>query len=265
LLVNQESFRGVADRFGMSKGTLHHAFLQFVNGFINLMPKYICWSLSDQFPELAGGFQRNTGFPGVIGCIDRTHIPVRGPSEHRDSFINIKGHASFHPQAVCDSNLKCTNIFTGYVGSVHDACVYRNSDLKKYFDSNPLPVEFHLLDDAAYPLDAAMITPFRDNGHLSETQRRFNTSHSSTHVHIEKAFGLLKCKLRRLHHLDMTLVHRIPSVIASACILHTFVLINESLDDEYQHAIDEVPCQRENPHNTEDESGLARRRIAEEG
>lgn len=33
LLANQESFRGVADRFDMSKGTLHYIFLTFARSF----------------------------------------------------------------------------------------------------------------------------------------------------------------------------------------------------------------------------------------
>ncbi|MGH0148194.1 UNVERIFIED_CONTAM: hypothetical protein FKN15_049731, partial [Acipenser sinensis] len=152
------------------------------------------------------------------------HIPVRGPSKHRDSFINRKDHASFHLQAVCDSDLKC--VFTGNVGSVHDARVYRNSDLK-YFDTEPLPIEFYRKGDAAYPLDVDIIVADRDNGHRSETQKKFNTAHSSTRVHIERAFGLLKCKWRRLQHLEMMLL---PSVIASTCILHNVILVNESLN-----------------------------------
>ncbi|MGH0127896.1 UNVERIFIED_CONTAM: hypothetical protein FKN15_052298 [Acipenser sinensis] len=63
----------------------------------------------------------------------------------------------------------------------------------------------------------------------------------------------------------MTLLHKVPSVITSTCILHNVILVIESLNDEKdQHVIDEVPCQGENPHNVVDETRQAQRRIAEQ-
>ncbi|CAB1324131.1 unnamed protein product [Coregonus sp. 'balchen'] len=76
-----------------------------------------------------------------------------------------------------------------------------------------------------------------DNGHLVDEHKRFNTIHSSILVQIERSFGLLKCKWRRLQHHDMLLLEKIPDVIDSACVLHNMVLIHEGitedLDEDY--------------------------------
>jgi len=40
---------------------------------------------------IADGFMHKTGFPGVIGAVDGTHIAIPGPSQYRSSYINRKG------------------------------------------------------------------------------------------------------------------------------------------------------------------------------
>jgi len=70
LLANQESFRGVADQFDISKGTLHYIFSDICKVLCTLSNQYIQWPREDEFANLAYGFQDKTGFPGVIGAID---------------------------------------------------------------------------------------------------------------------------------------------------------------------------------------------------
>jgi DDE superfamily endonuclease len=48
------------------------------------------------------------GFPGVVGCIDGTHIPVKAPRNDRDSYINRKGFPSINVLAVCDEKTRFT-------------------------------------------------------------------------------------------------------------------------------------------------------------
>ena len=62
-------------------------------------------------------------------------------------------------------------------------------------------------------------SPFRDTGNLSEPQKIHNI-HSVTRQTIERAFGLLKSKWRRLRFLDMTKLENVPMVITAACTLH---------------------------------------------
>lgn len=251
LLGNKESFRGVADRFDLNKGFLHAIFMEVCEALKAIRPLYISWPDRNEQAVISNNFLRKTGFPGVVGCIDGSHIPILGPSDHRASFINRKGFPSIQLQAVCDDNLRFLDVFAGWPGSVHDARVFRNSPLYHILKDGNVHEENHILGDSAYALAPFMMVPFRDNGHLTEEQVNFNMRHSSTRVVIERAFGLLKSKFRRLQYLEMRLVNKIPLVILSACILHNFILVNEKfdLDAEFQDleiAVDDPAPEVEN-------------------
>ncbi|XP_069133138.1 uncharacterized protein [Argopecten irradians] len=123
-----------------------------------------------------------------------------------------------------------TDIYVGWPGSVHDARVYANSKINLR-SAELFPIQGHLIGDGAYPLSKTMLTPYRDNGHLSLQQRNYNKKHSSTRVVVERAFGLLKVKWRRLHHLEMSSVDSMCQVIAASCVLHNFVLVEDGPED----------------------------------
>ena len=48
-----------------------------------------------------------------------------------------------------------------------------------------------------------LLTPFRDNGHLSRQEVNNNNKHAKTDQTIERAFGLLKGRWRRLKFIEM--------------------------------------------------------------
>lgn len=66
-----------------------------------------------------------------------------------------------------------------------------------------LPPNFHIIGDSAYPLLLNVMTPYRDNGHLTRKQATYNRKLSSIRSTIERVFGLLKGKFRRLKYLDI--------------------------------------------------------------
>lgn len=245
LLGNTESFRGVANRFGLSKATLHSVLFEVCNAIETVWGRLIVWpTTSQQYRDLADGFRRKTGFPGVVGAIDATHIPIPGPKVNREAYINRKGFPSMQLQAVCDSDLRFLDIVSGWAGSVHDARVFRNSALSNWLANGNLPEDHHLLGDSAYALTPYLIVPYRDNGSLTPEQTAFNQRHTSARVVIEKAFNLLKCKFRRLKYLDMKVMDKIPQVICAACALHNFILLTEKLDndEDYLRIIEQAPA-----------------------
>ncbi len=69
LLSNQESFPRVADRFGMSKGTLHDIFIDRNHGDPHslttggLMGEYIFWPSEYEMALLADEVLHSTRFP----------------------------------------------------------------------------------------------------------------------------------------------------------------------------------------------------------
>ncbi|KAF2901197.1 hypothetical protein ILUMI_04988 [Ignelater luminosus] len=119
--------------------------------------------------------------------------------------------------------------------------VFRQSPLYHQLVSVPplISAGQHLLADAAYPLMTNFLKPYRDNGHLSQKQIKFNQTLSAQRSVIERTFGLLKGRWRRLKYLDMSLADKIPEVILSACILHNFILKRGDDDDVIEFELDD--------------------------
>lgn len=95
------------------------------------------------------------------------------------------------------------------------------------------------MGDSAYPCLKQLIVPYRDNGHLTRTQRVFNQKLSSCRVIIENAFGCLKQRFRQLYHFKLRDIVRMVRVIHACCILHNMTNMQEleyfepQLNDEY--------------------------------
>ncbi len=178
LLSNQESFRGVADRFGLSKGSLHMALIEACYVLCDRMPNFIRWPNAAEASATAARIHQSFGLTGVVGIMDGTHLPIRCPSANRSPYINRKGFPSLQGQIVWDDRLKILDFFCAYPGSVHDASVLRNSPIKPILDTHTPPNQ-HVLADSAYQLTNAVLVPFRDNGQLSPVQTHFNRVHSN--------------------------------------------------------------------------------------
>ncbi|VDI71776.1 Hypothetical predicted protein [Mytilus galloprovincialis] len=90
----------------------------------------------------------------------------------------------------------------------------------------------HILGDAAYPTRRWLLTPFRDNGHLTDQQKKYNQYHSSNRVVIERAFALLKGRFRRLKYLETIKLDTSVEIIMICCVLHNIcILTNDNIDD----------------------------------
>ena len=127
-----------------------------------------------------------------------------------------------------------TDVYVGWPGSVHDARVFRRSPLHEHLEANTLemcPQESYLLGDAAYPLRNYLLTPFKDNGHLTQKQKTYNFKHSSTRMKVEHTFGVFKGKWRRLKFIDVVCLEATIDIIVAACVLHNICQAEEDLEE----------------------------------
>ena len=157
-------------------------------------------------------------------------------------YYNRKGFYSIVLQAVIDSNGKFIDIFVGYPGSTHDSRIFRNSPLyhtlSSSFSSSSsiIPSNVYILDDAGYPCQDWLITPYHDNGRLIQKQTYYNVKHSQTRISVEQAFGKLKSRFRCLINPIATSLETVILIITSSCILHNICKERQEnmLDDNEQ-------------------------------
>jgi hypothetical protein len=122
-------------------------------------------------------------------------------------------------------------------GSVHDGRVFRTSDIYE-IGQNLCEPNYHIIGDAAYPCKSWVMTPFRNNGHLTPAEVYYNTHLSKTRVVIENAFALLKGRFRRLKYmLERKHIADYTKTIVACCVLHNICILQH--EDDLQPFIDE--------------------------
>ncbi|KAJ8912604.1 hypothetical protein NQ315_000473 [Exocentrus adspersus] len=220
-LANIESFRSVADRFGVSKSTAWMCVNKICKDllYLNETQKIITTNL-ETMAETSNYFREKTNFPGIVGIIDGSHIPLKAPELHPTSYINRKGYHSVVLQGVCDHKRKFIDCYAGEVGSMHDARVLRRSDFGTLLETVKIPDDGHFIGHSAYPLKSNLLVPYKDNGHLTNIQRHYNTVFAKARVTIEHTFALLKGRFRRLNLVETRRIEMVPQIIVVSCILH---------------------------------------------
>ncbi|CAG2223980.1 unnamed protein product [Mytilus edulis] len=242
-LASQETILEISDKFNVTEYTLLKYRRQVLEAvYNNMMGRIITWPTQNELPDVAQRFNDmgQYQFPGVIGAIDGTHIPIEAPRENPQAYFNRKKFHSVILQAVCKDNLEIIDINVGWPGRVHDAKVLRNSTVWEDGDRISGYGRFHLIGDGAYPLKRWLLTPFRDNGHLTAEQKKFNKSLSSKRQVIERSFGLLKGRFRRLKHINMIDIKEICNVVCTAVVFHNICISNGENLEEFMEEDDDL-------------------------
>ncbi|XP_040075000.1 putative nuclease HARBI1 [Ixodes scapularis] len=254
LLGNQESYRGVADRFGVNKGTLIFVVEQMICLWTDCAQGEVVWPTDIDGVEIT--LRASWRFPGVVGAVDGCHINIKAPQDDQSAFYNRHDVHSVILQACCDQDMCFSHICVGKPGRMHDGRVYAMSGLDDFLVC--LPEDKHVLGDSAYPLKIFLMKPYRDDGKLTPQQVKFNNILSAAGSVIERAFGRLKGKFRRLKFLDMGRDDLIPKMVCAACMLHNFILKHPAgFDDDKD---DENPRRPPRVHNDEIEPSAAQKR-----
>ncbi|KAK4885738.1 hypothetical protein RN001_002009 [Aquatica leii] len=254
---SKQLYRIVAEKFNISKSTAWVYVKKVCDVLTKLSGKYIFWPSGKRPKACIKQFKRRQGFPGVLGVIDGTHIPITPPIKDQTSYCNRHHYHSMILQAVCTADYSFTDVFAGYPGSVHDARVFYNSPLGRKIDTAPLQlfpnVNNHILGDSAYKCTSYVLTPFRDDGHLSRQQKNFNYKLSATRVFIEQCFGLLKGRFRILKHVNVYNTKLISKIIVACCVLHNicisqndYLVVEVGSDDSHGQLCVDQDCKSGN-------------------
>ncbi|XP_065093820.1 putative nuclease HARBI1 [Ochlerotatus camptorhynchus] len=185
------------------------------------------------------GFYEKTGFPGVIGCVDGTHVRIfPPPADVQHLYYNRKGFHSLNVMLVCDHKQRIRYVDANNPGANHDSFIWNSNPLDGVLNAKYENGERNtwLLGDAGYPLKPYLITPFRSSTGVpsSPMQTKFNEIHSKTRLIIERTVGVLKsvfrCTLgaRQLHYKP----EKAARIVNVCCALHNLrIQFNVPVDE----------------------------------
>ena len=97
--------------------------------------------------------------PNCVGAIDCTHIPVKAPKERREQFKCRHGFFSLNMQMAINHRGFVTNYSVRWLGSVHDTCILKESDLQQVLDQHLLG-KYYLIRDSGYKCQSNLLTPY---------------------------------------------------------------------------------------------------------
>ncbi|XP_026728288.1 putative nuclease HARBI1 [Trichoplusia ni] len=188
------------------------------------------WIVFPQTPQersiIKEKFQRSHNLPGVIGCIDCTHIAIVRPAEEEHLFYNRKGFHSLNVQMICHYDLKITNVNTKFGGAAHDSHIWSASHVGSYMEGlHESGEHVWLLGDSGYPQRPWLMTPIL-NCEPGSQEDTYTRRHVQARSRIERCFGLLKARWRCM--LRHRVLHYHPEmaskIINACCVLHNIAL-----------------------------------------
>ena len=92
----------IGDTFGLTKSSVSRVVRDVSLTLAQKQNEFILWPSPAKLQEVKQGFYDKRRFPGVIGCIDGTHVRIQGPCENENDYVNRKGYQSINVQALCD-------------------------------------------------------------------------------------------------------------------------------------------------------------------
>jgi len=70
----------VGDTMGVDKGTVSRCIQRVSHALAAKTDQLIKWPYDQRKREIKQGFYESGGFPGVIGCVDGTHVRITAPT-----------------------------------------------------------------------------------------------------------------------------------------------------------------------------------------
>ncbi|KAF9787681.1 hypothetical protein SFRURICE_020248 [Spodoptera frugiperda] len=225
--------------------------------------KYIKWpqSSSERRANVVK-FYNKFGMPGVLGCIDCTHVAIIRPQEHEERYYCRKQYHSLNVQLISNADMEIISVDASHGGASHDSFIWESHPLKPYMEIINRNESVWLLGDSGYALRRYMMTPIV-NTSPGSPEASYTYLHTKTRNIVERTIGLLKARFRCL------LVHRVlhysPIVAASivnACtVLHNICVrgnVVEIPELSEEELVYEASMQQSQPHHAQGATGSAR-------
>ncbi|RCN29884.1 transposase, IS4 family [Ancylostoma caninum] len=170
--------------------------------------------------KLKGDFFRKYGIPGIVGIIDCTHIPIIGPSENEEDYVNRKNYHSLNVGVIVDFDGKIRWVSTNWPGSAHDSRVFKSSLL--YAQLKRGAVKGCLLGDSAYALESFLLKPL--NGPRTPKEEKYNKAVCKARSIIERNFGIIKRRFHILHGQCRYKPVKAGNITVACCVLRNIAI-----------------------------------------
>ncbi|XP_017467073.1 PREDICTED: putative nuclease HARBI1 [Rhagoletis zephyria] len=223
-----------------------------------LCQKWIKLNVSESERRQCKSFFFNKwGIPGVIGCIDGTHIELIKPLTDAPSYYNRKGYFSINAMIICDHNMTIQAVDATHPGSSHDSFIWKLSNAYSHFVAKYRGGErcFHLLGDSGYGIEPFLITPFR-NPIANTIEHNFNVVHASARNIVERTIGVLKSRFRCLISCLHYSPQKVVKIINVCCALHN-VCRHYNVNFDEENITENINFQNMNNENNIDDERVS--------
>ncbi|XP_049317712.1 putative nuclease HARBI1 isoform X2 [Bactrocera dorsalis] len=187
-----------------------------------LCPKWIKLQMSEEEIKMSKAhFFNNFCIPGIIGCVDGTHIKITKPHQNEHLFFNRKGYFSVNAMIICDYRMRITAVDACHPGASHDAFIFSLSAAKQYLSSSYVGGDHRswLLGDSGYGLEPYLLTPYRD-ANAGSPQHKFNLQHSKARNIVERVIGVLKSRFKCLQTTMPYVPEKVVKIINICSAMH---------------------------------------------
>ena len=166
--------------------------------------RFITFPMSEMHQrQVKADFYEIANFPNVLGSIDGTLIPIKGPSTDEHLYVSRKGFHALNVQVVNDAKLKITNLVVKWPGSTHDSFIWNLSSLKDDFVGGVIDSGW-LLGDNGYACSHRLLTPVINP--QSQAERKYNASQKKSRNTSERTIGVWKMRFLCLHKYGGTMM-----------------------------------------------------------
>lgn len=101
-------YTSLTDQFGVGKSTVSKIIGEVSKAIVHhLSGQYIRFSNIDEATRSMEFWREKTGIPGVVACIDRSHIPISQPANSGTAYYNRKCYYSINVQGNAFSKSLC--------------------------------------------------------------------------------------------------------------------------------------------------------------
>lgn len=250
----------IGDLFNVHKSTVCRIVKKVTHHIAVLRPDFIQMpTTEEEIRQTKVKFFNVCQFPGVLGCVDGTHIPIESPGGNESElYRNRKTWFSINVQVVCSSDMQFCNIDARWPGSTHDSTVFNASFLRAQLENGDFE-NGYLLGDSAYACKSYMMTPLLNP--ITHAENQYNEANIKTRNVVERAIGLWKRRFPSVALKMRTKIPRTLSIIVATAVLHNICIIGgDNMPADYMDI--DLPQDPDVPNlpNNQDVRGHAIRR-----